>query len=305
MKSEMVLDASETLQERLKSELDDFSRSASENASGLAQMSAKANSESLADAVSRIRPDLVKQAYGILHNTEDAVDAVSQAMVTAFSIDDEQKGKPKKIRSWAGWLMHVTRLNALMTLRQRRRLTPIDAVEAEAILDLATGETETTTSLFANELAAIVKERKDKGAKRLLKALSEADNEHHAAQMLGTNHKQVSREIDRVRALIGLGPKISERARSRARQWAAVKAATGPKHAGVCRYGNSAPTALTPTWLHPRDEAHQALKDMADVYDWQEEIALYTLDVVRSLPTPRTIVQQPWSTITSDVPRNF
>lgn len=86
--------------------------------------------EAMAGLVERYRPSLYAVAIGLLHNREDALDAVQETFLIALV----KLGLLRDPAAVGGWLHRVLRSTCLMRLRRRGRETPADDVDVPVLM---------------------------------------------------------------------------------------------------------------------------------------------------------------------------
>ncbi len=86
--------------------------------------------EALAALMERYRPALYAVAIRLLHNREDALDAVQETFLIALV----KIGSLRDPAAVGGWLHQVLRSTCLMRLRRRKREAPTDDIEASVLV---------------------------------------------------------------------------------------------------------------------------------------------------------------------------
>lgn len=87
-------------------------------------MSAISN-EAFARMVQEYMPNLYRLALGILHNRDDAEDAVSESVLKAF----EKIHTLRKRGSFQAWIMQITANEAKRIYAKNKKLSPVENVE--------------------------------------------------------------------------------------------------------------------------------------------------------------------------------
>lgn len=70
-------------------------------------------------------PNMYRLALGILHNREDAEDAVSESVLKAY----ENLGTLRKKERFRAWLMQITANEAKRIYNKRQKITPVENME--------------------------------------------------------------------------------------------------------------------------------------------------------------------------------
>lgn len=87
-------------------------------------MSAISN-EAFSRMVQAYTPNLYRLALGILHNREDAEDAVSESVLKAY----EKLHTLRKKESFQAWLMQITANEAKRIYEKNKRVSPVENME--------------------------------------------------------------------------------------------------------------------------------------------------------------------------------
>lgn len=83
------------------------------------------DNETFADLVREYTPNLYRLALGILHNREDAEDAVSESVLKAY----EKIHTLKNPNSFRAWIMQIAANEAKRIYQQNKRSAPMENVE--------------------------------------------------------------------------------------------------------------------------------------------------------------------------------
>ena len=104
----------------------------SESDGALATRAQAGEVEALAGLMERYRPSLYAVAIGLLHNREDALDAVQETFLIALV----KLGSLRDPAAVGGWLHPVVRNTCLMRLRRRGREAPADDIEGPVLVPM-------------------------------------------------------------------------------------------------------------------------------------------------------------------------
>lgn len=81
--------------------------------------------DTFAHLVKEYMPNLYRLAFGILHNREDAEDAVSEAVLKAYEKIDTLRRR----ESFQAWIMQIAANEAKRIYAKNKRVSPVDNME--------------------------------------------------------------------------------------------------------------------------------------------------------------------------------
>lgn len=81
--------------------------------------------ETFSNLIREYTPNLYRLAFGILHNREDAQDAVSESVLKAY----EKLHTLRKTESFRPWMMQITANEAKRIYARNRKNVPVEAIE--------------------------------------------------------------------------------------------------------------------------------------------------------------------------------